>query len=265
MASTERCGVFGVGTHLVGVPADRIHDIFLLGEVRVPPGCAPHQRGVAVLRGDVLPAIDLRVCLGHPSAPAETEALVRLLGEREEDHRRWLAELEACVRERRAFGLATDPRKCKFGQWFYAFRTDDAVLRGELARFEEPHARIHALAADVLALEPAEALARIEGARRGLLAALLELFASARRAVQEAHREVGVTVEVAGRRSVLVVDRAEAVADLEQIPAEDDPVAGGALRVDLVRRLARWRASAAPVLLLDVDHLDALASRAVRG
>jgi len=261
---SDRFGVFAVGSHLVGVPADRIHEIFQLGDVRVPPNCPPHQRGVAVMRGGVLPALDLRVCLGHVSARAENEALVALLGEREEDHRRWLAELDASVREGREFRLATDPRKCKFGQWYYAFKTDDAVLRAELAKFEEPHARIHALAAEVQALRAEggadRALASIEVARSGLLVTLIDLFEHTRQAIRDSHKEVGVTVELGGRRSVLIVDRAEAVAELEPFDEGNDPLAAGALRVDLVRRLARWRGSAAPVLLLDVDRLAAIAA-----
>jgi hypothetical protein len=56
------------------------------------------------------------------------------------------------------------------------------------------------------------------------------------------------------------VDRAEAVAELEPFDEGNDPLAAGALRVDLVRRLARWRGSAAPVLLLDVDRIAAIAA-----
>ncbi|MFT3912832.1 MAG: chemotaxis protein CheW [Anaeromyxobacteraceae bacterium] len=261
--SGDRYGVFAVGNHLIGVPAAQIHEIFQLGEVRVPPNCPPEQRGLAVLRGNVFPALDLRVCLGHVSAREESEALAALLGEREEDHRRWVAELEASVRERRPFRLATDPRKCKFGQWYYAFKSDDAVLRSELAKFEEPHARIHALAIEVGKLVEAgqldRALERIEQTRRGLLATLVEQFERTRAALHDARKEVGVTVELNGRRSVLIVDRAEAVADLEPIAAEDDPLAAGTLPVDLVRRLARWRGSPAPVLLLDVERVGNLA------
>jgi purine-binding chemotaxis protein CheW len=260
--SDGRHGIFRVGPHLVGLPAERIHEIFVLGEVSVPPRCPPHQRGVALLRGSTLPAIDLRVCLGHVSARSETDDLLTLLSEREEDHRRWLTELEASVQEKRPFGLATDPRKCRFGQWYYAFKADDPVLRGELARFEQPHAEIHALAIEVEALKAEgrgdEALARIAAARTGVLAALVTLFEIARQAMRGALKEVGVTVELAGHRSVLVVDRAEAVADLDAIPEGDDPLAAGALRVDLVSRLARWRGSTAPVLLLDVERLGAL-------
>jgi purine-binding chemotaxis protein CheW len=257
-----RFGVFQVSAQLVGVPADRIHEMFILGDVKIPPRCPPYQRGAAVLRGNVYPAIDLRVCMGHVSARAEHEALVTQLSEREEDHRRWLAELEASVREDRPFGLAVDPRECRFGRWYYAFETDDPVLRGVLERFERPHAEIHALAAEVEALKAAgrreDAMRRIAETRTGLLAALLELFRLTRAAMREAHKEIGVTVELSGRRAVLVVDRAEAVADLEELSGDDDPLASAALTLDLFPRMARWRGSAAPVLVLDLARVERL-------
>jgi len=257
-----RFGVFQVSSHLVGVPADHIHEMFILGDVRVPPRCPAYQRGAAVLRGSVYPAIDLRVCMGHVSARTEHESLLAQLSEREEDHRRWLAELEASVRERRPFTLAIDPRRCKFGLWYYAFETDDPVLRGVLDEFERPHAEIHALASEVEALQAAgrgdEAVRRIAEARTGLLASLLDVFQLTRAAMREAHKEIGVTVELAGRRAVLVVDRAEAVADLEEIGGPDDPLANTALPVELFARMARWRGSAAPVLVLDLAQVARL-------
>jgi purine-binding chemotaxis protein CheW len=217
---------------------------------------------VARLRGSALPAVDLRVCLGLDSAEVEVAALVQLLRDREEDHRRWLGELDASVMERRAFTLATDPRRCKFGQWFYGFKTDDAVLRGELAKFEQPHAAIHALALEVEAMkqrgEHDQAHLTVVSARTGLLQQLVDQFERTRRTVLEQQKEVGVLVRLAGRAVVLVVDRAEAVVELEAIAATDDPLAGGALAVDLVPRLARWRGASQPVLILDLERVAAL-------
>lgn len=259
--SDQRYGVFAVGPHLVGIPAEQVQEMFVLADVRKPPGLPAHQRGVARLRGAALPAVDLRVCLGHASAEAELQALLQLLRDREQDHKNWLAELEASVRERRRFGLATDPRRCKFGQWYYAFETDDAVLRGELRRFEEPHAQIHALAVEVAARQAEgdheAAQATVERGRLRL-GELLELFERLRQAVVAQQREVGVLVRLGARQAVLVVDRAEAVADLEPIASGDDPLAMGALHVELVPRLARWRGAAQPVLVLDLDRVAAL-------
>ncbi len=258
----DRHGIFGVGPHLVGIPAAQVKEMFVITDVRRPPGLPPFQRGVARLRGSALPAIDLRVCLGHRSSDAEVADFLQLLRDREDDHHQWLAELEASVQERRPFRLGTDPRRCKFGQWYYGFKTDDAVLRGELSKFEQPHAEIHGLAVEVEALKAGSnheaARQVVERGRAGQFALLVQVFERVRRAIVEQHKEVGVLVRLAGRDAVLVVDRAEAVADLEPFDAGDDPLAAGALRVDLVPRLARWRGAAQPVLVLDLDKVAAL-------
>jgi len=71
-----------------------------------------------------------------------------------------------------------------------------------------------------------------------------------------------VLVRLGQRPAVLVVDRAEAVAELQPIEAGDDPLAGGTLRIDLVPRLARWKGASQPVLVLDLDRVAALSAGA---
>jgi len=257
-----RHGIFAVGPHHVAVHASEVQEMFVLPDVRRPPGCPPWQRGLVSMRGAVLPALDLRLRLGLPTAHEELMALEKMLGEREQDHRNWLAELERSVAEDRPFGLATDPRRCKFGQWYYAFQTEDPVLRSELARFEEPHARIHALALDVAGLRQAgraaEARALVAEARQGLLAQLVALFQSTRATLHQEHKEIGVWTKVGSRRAVLIVDRADAVAELEPFQEGDDPVREGVLKSGLVRSLGRWKGSPQPVLVLDLPRLSSL-------
>lgn len=257
-----RHGIFAVGPHRVAVHASEVQEMFVLPDVRRPPGCPPWQRGLVSMRGAVLPALDLRLRLGLPTAREELVALERLLAEREQDHLDWLAELERSVVEGRPFGLATDPRRCKFGQWYYAFRSEDPVLRSELARFEEPHARIHALALEVATLREAgragDAHGLIAEARQGLLAQLVAQFERTRATLREEHKEIGVSTRVGHRRAVLIVDRADAVAELEPFAAGDDPLRDGVLRSGLVRSLGRWKGCDQPVLVLDLPRLSSL-------
>jgi purine-binding chemotaxis protein CheW len=260
LASERRHAVFAVGTHLVGLPCEIVHEMFLLTEVRRPSGMTALQRGVAVLRGRAFPALDLRLCLGMTASTEETRELLALLDAREQDHRNWLAELEASVAERREFRLTTDPRKCKFGQWYYAYQTDDPVVRGELARFEKPHAEIHAVGIKVQRLmatgQVKEAEALLAATRSGLLGELVEDFRRVKEAIVTQRREIGVILSLAGREVVLAVDRAEAVVDLAAVPAEEDPVQQGTLQPEFVQGLARWRAHEQPVLVLDVKRLE---------
>lgn len=264
--TNARFVILGAGPHLLAVDAAEVEEMFVLGVVSRTPGAPPAQRGVLLHRDRTYPVLDVRTCLGLSRAVEQVDALVELLEARERDHRRWLEELEASVREARPFGLATDPRLCKFGQWFYAYKAPDVVVAAEIARFEEPHARIHALASTVAA-RAAEAgqeaaLAMIEDARGHVLQELIALFDRTRKVIRAQHREIGVSVTVAGRTVVLAVDTAEAVTPLEPLAEGHDPVGDGTLALPFVSRLARWKERAQPVLVLD---LPALARAAVNG
>ncbi len=86
---------------------------------------------------------------------------------------------------------------------------------------------------------------------------LVHLFKKLREAVEEQHWEVGVTVTLRAGRTVLVVDRAEAVADLQRFAAEDDPLASGELSAEVVSSMASWGKLQQPVLLLDIERIAA--------
>jgi hypothetical protein len=229
-----RFGVFGIGPTLVGLPAAEVQEIFVLPKPHPMPRQSACHRGIISLRGDVMPALDLRICFGMEPAEVELDAMLNLLLERERDHVNWLNTLEQSVKNGVPFTLAKDPHQCAFGRWYYAFHSEDAVLRSGLAAFEVPHAEIHAVAdqIDLLRAEGkhAECLLLLERTRAGRLAELVRLFQSLRVVVREQHREIGVRVHLFGRPASLVADRAEAVAAVDVLAQEQDPTASGALK-----------------------------------
>jgi len=251
--------VVAVGTHLIGLPTAAVQEMFVLRETARPPGLPPGQRGVVTLRNKVLPVLDLRMILGLADARSEVDAFVELLRAREQDHRDWMDELEASAREQRPFTLATDPRQCQFGKWYSTFHTDNVVLGGQLRRFEDPHARIHALADEAVALQQSGRAAEVPGllaeARTGLLTELVDLFEATCRVVLQEHREIGVVLQMAGRPFVLAVDRAEAVKQLEAFEGGGDPLADSGLKNELFLGLARFSERDEPVFLLDLARL----------
>jgi len=218
--------IFSVKDCLYAVASENVQELVLMPTATKVPTAPPEIRGLINLRGNIIPVYDLRVKLGLPSIKTESEALVQTLHDREKDHLNWLRELEACVRERRAFGLARDPHKCKFGIWYDLFKTDRKTLRASLRlwttlqRMDEPHKIIHATAAEVL--QQAEqgdvngALGLVEARRNNELAALVKLFGELRQILVEDSREVVIVLCFGSRRLALSVDMAEAV---EQIPA----------------------------------------------
>jgi chemotaxis signal transduction protein len=220
--------LFQVQDGLYAVSAGSVREILQMPKTTPVPNAPPGVRGTVNLRGNITPVIDLRVRLGLPSLQAELGALIQLLGEREQDHRNWLAELEACVRECQPFRLARDPHKCKFGLWYDQFKTKDRLLSMTLPALDEPHKLIHATAD--AALERAQkgdaegALKLIQARRNRELAGLIKLFAESRQILTEHHREIAIVMSDADRRLAITADLVEAVEPLPEGNIEPMPV-----------------------------------------
>jgi purine-binding chemotaxis protein CheW len=213
--------IFQIKGGLYAVASKNVREIVRMPQVTVVPNAPPEVRGVINLRGKIIKLIDLRVKLGLPPLRAELDALIQLLRDREQDHRNWLVELEACVRERRRFGMARDPHKCKFGLWYDQFKTEDKLLRMTLPSMDAPHKAIHATA-DV-ALSRAEsgdvdgALGLIASRRNHELGSLVKLFEESRRALVGALCEVAVVLSCGKDLFAFSADLVEAA---EHIPED---------------------------------------------
>ena len=225
------------------------------------PDTPAFARGVVVMRGRTLPLIDLRRRLGMPSLADEVETLAQLLDAREEDHRRWVAELEASVRERRPFTLTTDPHKCAFGRWYDSLRTDHLVLESQLKKIDGPHKALHAHGAEVVALmakrdtDAAEAL--IATVHAGVFAEIRTLLADTRTMLRDSGREVALVVETGRATVALAVDQVESVETLERAESHRiDRVLPG-MGDRLVTDVAMRRGDRQLVMVLDPGRLMA--------
>jgi chemotaxis signal transduction protein len=249
----------GIDTLQLAIPCGVVREMLQIPRVSMVPGAPPFVRGVVNLRGEVLPMIDLRLRLGLPPYGADAVAFVHLMEQRAGDHRRWVAELEACLAENRKFTLATDPRECAFGRWYAEFRTENAMLSSLLRSFEVPHREIHELAARSQALAEAnrreEAIALVQNAHSTVLARLMQLFDRVATVVQESQREMAVVITLAGGRRVAIsVDEVRAVE-----PVDTDGQPGDPTRTEttdpLVGPTIRREHDQGLVCLLRVEHL----------
>jgi purine-binding chemotaxis protein CheW len=245
-----------IGAQAFALPTSAVQEIVVLPEVAPVPDVPECIRGILTLRGRAFSVLDGRLRLGLPSLAAEYDALNTVLVAREEDHRRWLTELEASVRENRKFGLATDPTKCAFGKWLASYHTDNAIVARCLRSFDGPHGAIHALAERALghaaAGQQAEALAEIEMTRSTTLAAVVRLFANLRQALAESRREVGLVVRTDSHSYIAAVD---GVLGIERLSSDDiNPLCPELFSGSLVARVAR-RPGGGDALLLPPDEL----------
>ncbi len=209
------------------VSANYVREMVAMPKIVSVPQMPSHIRGVINLRGQVVPVIDLRERLGMTSLLGETEDLINLLNQREQDHKNWLVELESSVKESREFKLATDPHKCAFGKWYDNFTTDNRLLANCLQRFDAPHKRIHAIGIEVKKLEEKgdfdSAHATIEHTRQGDLAEMIKLFSEARNLLKESHREIAMVLEWNEKTMAAAVDSIETVEKLSKSNIEEMP------------------------------------------
>jgi len=251
--------LFKVAGGLYAVSSAFVREITQISQVTCIPQTAPEIRGVITLRGKVIKLVDLRLKLGLRPLRAELDELVQLLKDREQDHRNWLTELEACVREHRPFKLARDPHKCKFGLWYDEFKTQDRLLGMTLPAMDVPHKAIHAAADLVLSRAEAGdingAIALIEARRNLELSGLIRLFEESRKVLVAEQHELAM---VLSRGQQVVAVTADEVDSVERIPEEnleDMPVALSGLNSDLRCRVAKRVKSGQTILLPSDDFL----------
>ena len=123
------------------IPSDRVKAMVEPATITFAPGLPESVRGLIQHEDRPVRVIDMRKRMGLKSLPMEIREFFDLMDARERDHKQWLSELEACILEEKKFTLATDYRKCKFGQWYYDFlpKVKNNALEFLLQKFAEPH------------------------------------------------------------------------------------------------------------------------------
>lgn len=206
---------FHLNGEMYAVPAQSVQTMLALPDVVHVPHMPGYIRGVINLRGKVVPVMDLRARLKMTSRLQEVQEFIEMLDAREQDHRNWLAELEASIREQREFRGQLDPHKCAFGRWYDHYKTDNFTMNQILAKFDAPHKRIHALAGEVIALGQAgdydSAYARIENTRNTDLHEMIEVFTAFKDVIRKSANEIAIILETSRGNFGIAVDSTEMV------------------------------------------------------
>ena len=217
--------VFEVGENRYAVNSQHVFTIMILPEaVNHTPAEPASTRGFITLRGSVIPLLDMRGIFGILHRSEEQQALLEMLTHRKQDHLNWVEELEHSVAEDRKFPLATDPHKCKFGQWYDHYKTKNLMVSMSLRKIDEPHKRLHA-AADLIEQaksiqDAAERRARTQHilteVRDVLCPDVVRLLDSAMEMLHDSQREMVVVLE-GEQQFGLVVDDVLSVKELSAI------------------------------------------------
>lgn len=198
---------------------------YVLEVIRIPkwtpyPNANDYIKGIFNLRNKIIPLIDFRKLLGYNSFDDENNQLIETLKLREQDHINWLNELENSVNENREFTLTTDPKKCKFGVWFYSFKSENSSIDLFLKEFEEPHNKIHALAHKVSDLIKAnrkdEAIKIVNDAKAKELKRMLNLFSELYNMIRNSSKEFVVIIQTDNGIKSFTVDKIDQIIRVEE-------------------------------------------------
>ena len=258
---------FRVRAHCYAVPIEMVVEMTLLRDPEPIAGAPPWIRGMMQLRDSVVPILDLRVRLGLPALQDEVDELSAELQDRKRDHILWLQTLEEACATGARFELPKDPTQCAFGRWLSAFETEDEVLANQVAKFEEPHDRVHAMADRCLAMasegNPEGALKEIDVVRQGDLSEMVRLFDGTIRDIQERSRQMVIILQGKEETLGLAVDRIDSVATVEEGFVDPRPLrdleASETADELLVTSVVRSKGDAGLIQVLDVERVFASA------
>ncbi len=258
--STEMPWVkFYLHDKLFALSTKNIREMVVMPKVVPIPQAPDYIRGVINLRGQTYSVMDLRLRTGMKSLLNETDDLIQLLTQREEDHKKWIKELETSVREERDFTLATDPHKCAFGKWYDNYKTDNRILESCLKKFNKPHQKIHAIAIRVK--EMAEnnkfesAYEIINQTKEGELAEMVKLFSEARTLLRDTSREIAIVLEFDNRTLVVSVDSVATVEILLESNIEEMSAAITTTSNDFILGIGKRDNGKSLFQLLDIEKL----------
>ena len=258
MAADCKYLIATIDRQLFAIAARDIREMVSMPEVARVPDAPAYIRGVCSLHGRVLPIIDTRIRMGRRSARQELDEFCALMQQREQDHVRWLKELEASAREGREFKLTLDPHQCAFGKWYDAYQSEDALISGLLKKFDEPHKRIHATGAAVqrhLANNDRDAAhSLIELERETTFSEVKNLFASLRVLVYEQQREMAIVLTAREKVFGAAVDMVVSVESFRS--SHIGPLPPGLQHGGMVSDVARRDKTDELVLMLDLERLS---------
>lgn len=204
-----------------------INSRYIMSIMKLPkynriPGAPKGILGVIDFRGDAIPVIDMRIVFDMPSLAQEYEDFVNMLDERKQDHEYWVEELEKSLENGEKFKLATDPHKCKFGSWYYNFETDSQMIKFHLNKIEEPHRKLHEIAANLDRNIGGREKYKDEKVRNELLhqardeymPTIMGLLDETKEVFHTSYTEMAIVMEKEGHKIAIVVDEVLSVENL---------------------------------------------------
>ncbi len=142
--------IFSLKNNYFGINALSVKEIIKLPGITKVPNPVFGVRGMIKFREQVIPIIEMRLKMGMESLNEENTSLIEILKQREKDHHLYIEHLEECLLNDKKFTMTLDPKECKFGRWYYNFKSENIVVTNLLEDFEQPHNMIHEFAKNIV-------------------------------------------------------------------------------------------------------------------
>lgn len=106
-------------------------------------------RGIAYYKNEAVNVFDMRRMFGYISQVDHINNTINI-PQRIQDHIDYEKNLKSCVENDTPFKLTVDPHECKFGKWFYSYKSKaNLEIRSQLERIEPIHDKFHLTAAKI--------------------------------------------------------------------------------------------------------------------
>lgn len=208
--------VFALDEHDYCISCKSVDAIVIPKPLTPLPKAPSHLIGITEYKGRILPVIELRVLLGMPSLAEYVEQFSRM----KQMHIDWVDTLKEALENRHFFSLPVDPHKCRFGQWYDHYETDNYSINFVLKKLAAPHARIHQCGATFngcLQKEDFEGAAQcVEQAKSVCYSEMIPLLDQLIETYQEIFRGIYIVLSCNEKRIALFVDEIK-----ELIPAQN--------------------------------------------
>lgn len=202
-----------------------IHSKYVTGIITPPENITPvpHSpetyRGVAEIRGEMYPVLDMRRLFNYTSLEQECADFTDMMDKREQEHIAWAEELRRCVENDEDFTGATDPHKCKFGMWYDEYKKKSVNANYVLHKIEKPHESLHYAAAQIAQArklsDKAEKKSRIDELMRLIseeyVPEIRDIIDESRRRYRSFYRETVVLLKSESANLAIAVDKVLAV------------------------------------------------------
>lgn len=250
--------LFRVQDNVYTINSKAVSGIMMMpSDITSMPDSSGLFRGIANVRGDVYPVMDLRALFKLKSTQQEYSEFCEMMDKRKADHEKWIQELDRCVKTGDKFTLATDPHQCAFGKWYDKFESTSSVLNFHMRKIEEPHRLLHETAEKVLSCKRdcdnckndvcLQKLMKL--AEEQYVPQVVGLIDDAKELFSHRYREMMVVITDGENLMGLIVDEVLTVEPLEEICKKTQIQAF--YRQDYIIGVARSKRVAGDILMLD--------------